>query len=329
MKALKIIGITLFTVIVLYAMVALLAPKSFDVKRKIVVNASSELVFKQVNSFKNWERWSPWIKKDSTIKNTYSGPEEGVGNKMTWTSKKSGNGSMEIIESKPATYIRNQLQFGGMTPFESHFEFKPVDGGTEVSWTDTGSFGLLWAPINMFADKMMGPDFEAGLQNLKKQVESTPLWKLGEYKIEELSEQSILSVLDSCPAAEIGNKLGPLYGEIGAVMNKNKLQMTGPVMAYYYSFDPDKVVMEAAIPVAKQIKGEGRVIGKTTPKTKVLTVSFFGDYKYLSQAMPLVIAHMKANKLEWNGVESEAYVTDPTTVKEKIQVETVMHFHIK
>ena len=73
MKALKIIVITLITVMILYIVVYALAPKDFDVKRKIVINASPELVFKQVNNFKNWEPWSPWLEGDSTIKNVYTG----------------------------------------------------------------------------------------------------------------------------------------------------------------------------------------------------------------------------------------------------------------
>ncbi|MDB5283865.1 MAG: hypothetical protein JWO06_2940, partial [Bacteroidota bacterium] len=268
-------------------------------------------------------------KKDSTIKNTYEGPVQGVGNKTTWTSKNSGTGSMEVLQSVPSSYLQTKLALNDFPPFESHFILKEANGATEVTWVDSGSSGFPWKIFNLLADKMMGPDFEVGLANLKTQVESLPKWKLSEYKIEELEARPILSVLDSCPASEIGKKLGGLYSEIGKVMQKNKQDFNSPVMAFYHSFSPEKVVLEAAVPVSKEIKSEGRVTGKMMPKTKVLSVTFFGDYQLMSQAMPQIQEYMKKNHLESNGSEFDIYMNDPTTVKSKMDIQTKINLPIK
>ena len=330
MKILKGILIAIVAIIALYLAIALVAPKTFNVQRKITINVSPDVVFGEITSFQNWEKWSPWIEGDSTIKNTYSGPINGVGNKSSWTSKKSGNGSMEIMEVVPDKYMKSKITIENFNPFESQFNLTPVAGGTEVSWADSGGFPFLWRPFGLFSEKMMSPDLEHGLAKLKKYLESVPpTFKLGEFKVEELPSQIILAVLDSCPASELGSKFGPIYGEIGVVMKKNKLDFVGPVMGYYYNYSSENTVFEPAVPIAKVVKAEGRVKCRTTGKVKAVTVSFFGDYKYLSKAWMAVTDYIKTNKLEQNGTPWETYVTDPTTVKDKLQIETKINIPVK
>jgi effector-binding domain-containing protein len=329
MKILKFLLITLAALVVVYLMAALLAPKTFYVQRKIVINAAPGVVFKNVNSFQKWESWNPWRQTDSTIKNTYSGPDAGIGNRSAWTSAKSGTGSMTIVESTPNSSIRSEVVIGNFNPFYGIFTFAKVDSGTEVTWTDSGSMKYPMNIMTLFADKMFSPDLEAGLKNLKKYVEALPKWKLGEYKIDEQPSQHILALMDSCPANGIGPKLGALYGEIGAVMKKNKLDFAGAPMAYYYSYTPDKVVLEAAIAVNKEVKGEGRVTSRTVPVTKALSVSYFGDYAMMSEAYATITSYMKQNNLQQNGPECDVYVTDPGNVKDKMQLETKMVFPVK
>jgi effector-binding domain-containing protein len=329
MNVIKFIVIAIALLAGVYFVIALLAPKTFFVQRKMVINAPPQKIFNEVNSFQNWESWSPWLMRDSTIKNIYTGPEKGTGNKVSWTSIKSESGSMEIMQSDSPGLMVSRITIKGFTPFQSRFTFSSVDSGTEVTWTDSGSFGLHWRPFIFFADKMIGGDLENGLKNLKKHVESMPSWKLEAFKIEQLSAQAVLSIIDSCAPSEIGSKLGALYGEIGGVMKKNKLNFTGPVGANYYSYSPNKVILEAIVPVSKEIKGEGRVKGKTMPETKALSVSFFGDYANIGQAMPQIMDYIKTNHLKQNGPEREIYITDPTKVKDKMQIETKINFPVK
>jgi effector-binding domain-containing protein len=330
MKILKWILIVVAGIIVLYLLVAVVAPKTFRVERKITINTTPQAVFDVISSFQKWEPWSPWLQLDSTIKNTYTGPVSGVGNKSSWTSKKSGNGSMEIMEAVPAKYMGSKITIEGFNSFASHFTLTEVAGGTEVSWVDSGGYPFIWAPFSYMSEKMMSPDLEHGLANLKKYMESLPpTWKLGEFKVDELPSQIILAIKDSCPASELGTKFGPMYGEIGAVMKKNKLDFAGPVMSYYYSYSPEKTVFEPAIPIAKVVKGEGRVMCRTTGKVKAVSVSFFGDYQYLSKAWMAINDYIKANKLEQNGTPWEVYITDPTTVKDKLEIETKINIPVK
>ena len=52
-------------------------------------------------------------------------------------------------------------------------ELRAQDGGIRVVWADAGDLGM--NPVNrwfgLFLDKMIGPDFERGLVNLKRLAE--------------------------------------------------------------------------------------------------------------------------------------------------------------
>ena len=63
-------------------------PNTFRLQRSIVINALPEQVFSLINDFHRWSDWSPWEKKDVTMKKSHRGPVEGKGC-LLYTSKRS------------------------------------------------------------------------------------------------------------------------------------------------------------------------------------------------------------------------------------------------
>lgn len=175
MHVLKMAVLILFALIVVVVGVGAFLPKDFRLERSIEMNASPELVFDQVNSLKNWNAWSPWIARDPSIESTYSGPESGVGAKVSWTSEKSGDGTQTITSSERPTRIETALDFGDMGQPNAHWTFEPSGEGTQVTWglsgTTSGPLGGYFAKM---MDGMVGQDYEDGLARLKQVVESAP-----------------------------------------------------------------------------------------------------------------------------------------------------------
>lgn len=151
-------------------------PDTFLVQREAVMNAAPERVFAEVDDLHRWMQWSPWTKLDPACRYTYAGPEHGVGSSVAWEgNKKAGAGKMTIVESLPGALVNIRLEF--LKPFaatnEAVFSFAAEGAATRVRWTMTGKnnffFKLMHAVMNM--DKMVGPDFERGLGQLKAVVE--------------------------------------------------------------------------------------------------------------------------------------------------------------
>jgi hypothetical protein len=175
---LKKIAISFAVLLAVILLFAATRPDTFRVERKTVIAAPPESIQAQISNFQNWRTWSPYEKKDPAMKRRYSGPESGVGAKYSWEGDGNvGSGSMEVIAATPQE-VRIKLDF--LVPFEAHntaiFSFSPHSNGTEVSWAMEGPVPYFAKIIHLFfnMDKMVGPDFEAGLADLKIVTETQP-----------------------------------------------------------------------------------------------------------------------------------------------------------
>lgn len=158
----------LFLVVALLAVVAVVAamqPDTYRVVRSATVNAPPEAVFGMVNDFHKWEAWSPWAKLDPGMTVAYSGAPSGTGAVYEWTGNKDvGKGRMSITDSRPNEQLRIKLEF-----------IEPGGGSTKVDWAMSGNHNFLSKTMCLFTggmDKMIGPDFDKGLAQLKAASES-------------------------------------------------------------------------------------------------------------------------------------------------------------
>ena len=147
-------------------------PASFTVKRSLDMRAPADRLFPQIADFNAWPAWSPYEKRDPAKKRRFSGKSSGVGTIYEWDGNRNvGQGRMEILESTPPSKVRIDLQF--MRPFKAHnvaeFTFDPHGQNTTVTWAMYGPMTVMSRVMGLFInmDKMIGKDFEAGLQNLK------------------------------------------------------------------------------------------------------------------------------------------------------------------
>ena len=167
--------IALAVLVVVFIVIVATRPSDFRVTRSATIPRAAELVFGQVNDLHKFQDWSPWAKIDPQCKVTYDGPPAGVGASFAWAGNKQvGEGRMTVIESRPGELVRFKLEF--LKPFKAtntaEFNFKPTGNQTEVTWSMSGKNNFIFKAVGLFmdCDKMVGPDFEKGLANLKTVV---------------------------------------------------------------------------------------------------------------------------------------------------------------
>ena len=153
------------------------SPATYEVVRQAKVMAAPDAIFDQLEDFHRWPAWSPWESIDPDMVRTYEGQGLGVGAAYGWKgNRKAGEGRMEVIESHRPSSIRIALTF--VKPFKSKntIDFSLVREGdaTLVTWTMTGPKTLMTRVMGIFTsmDKLVGPDFEKGLAQLKAVVEA-------------------------------------------------------------------------------------------------------------------------------------------------------------
>lgn len=167
----KKILIGLAVVIVIFLVVVATRPSDFRVERSATLAAAPAVLFERVNNHHKFNEWNPFLKLDPNVKNSYSGPESGVGAVCSWDGNSDiGAGSSTITESKPNELIVMRMDW--KRPMEGvatvEFTFKPAGDKTTVTWAMYGKNGFMGKLVSLFmdCDKMVGPKFEEGLNNL-------------------------------------------------------------------------------------------------------------------------------------------------------------------
>ena len=156
--------------------VGLFLPSSYEVKRSATINAPAGKVYDLVADPREWKKWSVWTQRDPDMRVNYHGPPFGQGAKWSWVSDSEGSGSMEFVKVEPNRRIEYTLSFAelGMKS-GGEFTFEPAGNATRVTWSNRGDVGP--NPVKHYfaylMDRMAGPDFEAGLANLKALAEKS------------------------------------------------------------------------------------------------------------------------------------------------------------
>ena len=172
-KLLKWLLVALGVVVLVAFGGGMLMPSQVNVSRDLVINASPEKIFPHVANLRAFSVWSPWADLDPDMKVGFSGPEDGVGQVMTWDSEKMGNGTMKVVESVAGERLVTALDFGQMGTASARFDLTPEGGGTKVTWSMTSELGN--NPIARWFGPMIKSDvaeqYDKGLAKLRAVAE--------------------------------------------------------------------------------------------------------------------------------------------------------------
>ena len=168
--------IALYIIIGLVALIAVLgsiAPKALKVERSVTIERPAPEIFDYVKQLENMKEWGPWYKKDPNANYTSSGMDGSIGYVSKWAGNKEvGEGEQEITGLFENERVETELRF--IKPWKSQSQAfinleDHQNGTTTVSWGFTGNNPFPMNIMSLFLnmDKMLGKDFESGLDNLK------------------------------------------------------------------------------------------------------------------------------------------------------------------
>ena len=210
------------------------------VERSIIIERPPSHVFDVLNSFKRFNEWSPWAKKDLAASYTFEGPESGQGAVMTYAANKEvGSGRFEIIESTPTSIIKMiQRPTDGRTATVT-FDVGTSDLGVKVTWTYDVELG--GNPIERikgkYLDSSIGGDYQYGLMRLKALIESSAYAR--DYSDITITQQDLVpgpalklaglvEVYSSTDFPDLNAGVTDTMKKLTAFIERNKLTATGP-----------------------------------------------------------------------------------------------------
>ena len=174
MKALKVLLIALVALLAVGLGVGLMLSPKFTLSRTVVINAAPDKIYALVADPRGWKGWSAWNQRDPAMTIEYSGPASGAGAVWSWKSKSQGDGRMTFTTAEPPKRLGYELFFPDFgTTSTGDFRLEANGGATQVTWSMNGDMGAnpVYRWMGLFMDRMVGPDFDAGLANLKALAE--------------------------------------------------------------------------------------------------------------------------------------------------------------
>lgn len=126
-----------------------------------------------------------------------------------------------------------------------------------------------------------------------------------------LESQKALAIRLNCSFAELGDKFGEIYSEIGKHLKENSIKTAGYPYGKYHSFSPEKIDLEAGIAVEGNAEPAGRIILTETYGGKAVMTVFTGHYDKLAEAWKKFAEVVDGSGYKLAGPCFEVYVTDP------------------
>lgn len=331
MKIIKKIITGLFVLFLLYCFISAFIPSKVRVQRSVLINAPAGLIYEQVNSFKNWAAWSYWETIDPQMKSTYEGPGSGTGAVHKWSSRNRDvdSGSISITASKPDSVLTD-LDFGGMTGHGGWAIRDTVEGARVTTWIDMNMsfFGRIFPGLMM--DKFIGDDFEKTLLGLKKHAELLKLSHPAPMVQELITKDQVLaSYRTVTDMKRIAADIALSYQKIGKFMAANGLRQTGPVCAFYHGYSGDRIDMECAIPVNKEVKSSDEVHVNLFKAENAVELDYYGPYMGTSKAHAYIGEWITKHHKKISGSPWEVYVTDPAEEKDTAKWLTKIYYPVE
>jgi len=298
------------------------------------------MLFAILNSYEHFEQWSPWTVRDPNAEFVITGPDAGVGARLSWMGDPHlvGSGWQEIIASKPYEQIDISVEFETQGVSHTRFQLQAAGDSTRITWsfesylTEGLNFfdGFLARYFGLLFDRWIGNDYEQGLINLKQFAESLPISDVSQIEIRRLNAaaQDILFVSTSSTpnADDIASAMAVAYAEISTFMNDANVSMNGQPMAITRTRNEGSYTFDAAIPVnVLPLHLSGNVEVGSSPSGPAVRAVHYGGFDRMKQTYEKLSAYMSAHDLVHGGVSWEHYISDPGQTD---VVDLVTHIYI-
>jgi effector-binding domain-containing protein len=330
----KVVYVVVITIL-LFIFVGLFLPSTVHVERSAEIARPASTVFVLLNGYGHFRDWSPWADRDPNAIFELSGPDYGVGARISWQGdpRLVGTGWQEIVDSQPWSLVRMTMDIDRQGRADSYFHLVSTENGTRVTWgfdadlvTGHGFFGgLLARYFGLFFERWIGQDQEIGLARLEAYAESLPASDFAGLEVERVEAQplDILYVsLEGDPATgSMAADLADAYREISVFMAEHSVPMLAQPMAITRRLERGEIRFDAAVPfTAGEVAPSGNVqIGKS-PGGPAVRLIHRGPYDRMIASYEKLAAYMAAHDLKEGRVSWEHYLSDPaeTAPKERI-----------
>lgn len=337
MKALKIIGGIVATLVVVYLIMCAMGPSKYDGSTSLKMDAPTSVVYDIVSDVSTWEEWMPWKDQDPSMVLKMGDKTKGLGANYSWTSDMMGGGKLEIVEAEPNKSMKNRLTFEGFEGYSyGIWKFEETEKGkSNVTWgMESENTIPFWMRGMMLMGESLEDTFNRGLNDIKaiaekkaKEMPKEPKKYRG-YTINQIDipMQNYLAHREKIEIPTMGAFFAKHFP---ALAGKAGADMTGMPRGIYYEWDMENNMtdMAAAVPVKAAMEVDD-FTNIEVPAGKALHIDYYGSFEGSAEAHYAMDDYLKEKGVE-SALVMEEYVTDPTTEPDTSKWLTKIYYTLK
>ncbi len=259
--------ISLVIVAVLFVVVGVLLPANRTLVEQVETNRRQTIVFDTINSFRRFHEWHPMALYDPRMGIERSGPEEGEGATMSYSSdvRNVGTGKWTIVESVPRREVKIAIEDDRQgTNKQTTFALRPTGrGGRNIQITQTYSVDYGWNLLGRYAglyvSRSIGDSMTLGLSRLSNMLSAVPNvdyavdgTTLENLRVFERPAENLLVVRAGAierRTAEIQGSMESNMEWINRTMETNDLEAAGPMRIVTTELGRDTYNFDVVLPV--------------------------------------------------------------------------------
>ena len=332
MKILRRILVIILCIAIIFISAGYLLPGKVIVSRSLSINASQRNIFEQINTLKNWAKWSPWLQTDTAMQLIFLGPESGIGAAYKWQSqnKNVGTGNVAIIGSVPYDSLMAIMDFGKKGKSLAKFRLINENHNTNITWSLESDLGMnpITRWFGLFSDEMIGPDLDRGLYQLgelMQELKTRNGFEIIEY---EVPARIYLTARDTASPATVSLKLASMYEKISVFLKANHISPAGAPIAVFHNYSNQNFDIEACLPISSDIKVPDGLNYVKKDIQKAIMVKYFGYYKNIALAYNALNSYILENGLKIAGPPWEEYISNPSLESDSSKLQTNIYFPV-
>jgi hypothetical protein len=263
--------IAIALVLAIFLVVGVLLPSHRYVRNTTETSRPLPVVYDFLSGFRRFKDWTPLHAEDPKIQLNVSGPENGVGAQLDYTSNNPliGSGTWHVTDAVPGQKIIMSVtnkDYGNDKVMS--FRFKKVGNqklSVEISQEYEVDYGwnLFGRYAGLYVTRSIGDPMKRGLTNISTQLAAIPKFDYTTLavlpKIVKTPAENLLVAPTTAKRAneEVQSAMETQEKWLHQVMDKNGLEAAGSLRVITKEFGADNYSFDLAIPVRKT--------GTTTP----------------------------------------------------------------
>jgi len=275
--------ISVVIVAALFVGMGLLLPSSRTLTESVETNRRLSIVFDTLNGVKRFKDWNPIAMRDPSIQLDLSGPETGIGAKISYRSAAEGigQGSWEIVESQDEARVVYQLE-NSQRGENKRMEFTLRGTGNnnrnvEITQKYTVDYGwnLFGRYAGMYVGRHVGDDVKLGLNRLVSILAAVPNvdyraddGRMRDLGIVQRPAENLLVVSAGAVARDnvaVQDSMKANRRWIDIAMEANNLEPAGPLRIITTEFGRETYTFDVALPVRKKRPAPPRTRTRNPP----------------------------------------------------------------